>query len=79
MSGKDTIKSPLTPRLRFPEFRDDWRSQPLGELASIIKEKAGNKKCTLMSIMSGVGLISQINKFGKEIAGEQYKNSLLSG
>ena len=26
-----------------------------------------------MSIMSGVGLISQINKFGKEIAGEQVK------
>lgn len=77
MSGKDTIKSPLTPRLRFPEFRDDWRSQPLGELASIIKEKAGNKKCTLMSIMSGVGLISQINKFGKEIAGEQYKNYIV--
>ena len=27
-----------------------------------------------MSITSGVGLISQIEKFGREIAGESYKN-----
>lgn len=30
-----------------------------------------------MSVMTGVGLISQIDKFGKEIAGEQYKNYII--
>ena len=77
MSAKDKKKGPLVPRLRFPEFNGEWRSQPLGELAFIIKEKAGDRKCILMSIMSGVGLIPQIDKFGKEIAGQQYKNYII--
>lgn len=77
MTKKHDKKCPLAPRLRFPEFRDEWYSQALGAIASIIKEKAGNKKCTLMSIMTGVGLISQIDKFGKEIAGNQYKNYII--
>ncbi|WP_443825768.1 restriction endonuclease subunit S [Desulfovibrio sp.] len=74
MTKKHDKKCPLAPRLRFPEFRDEWYSQALGTIASIIKEKAEDKKCTLMSIITGVGLISQIDKFGKEIAGNQYKN-----
>lgn len=77
MSAKDQKKGALVPRLRFPEFQNEWYSQALGAIASIIKEKAGNKKCTLMSIMTGVGLISQIDKFGKEIAGDQYKNYII--
>lgn len=77
MTKKHDKKCSLAPRLRFPEFRDEWYSQALGAIASIIKEKAGNKKCTLMSIMTGVGLISQIDKFGKEIAGNQYKNYII--
>ena len=77
MSGKDGKRRLLTPRLRFPEFREEWCSQALGAMASIIKEKAGDKKCTLMSIMTGVGLISQVDKFGKEIAGDQYKNYIV--
>lgn len=77
MSAKDKKKGSLVPRLRFPEFNGEWRSQPLGELAFIIKEKAGDRKCILMSIMSGVGLIPQIDKFGKEIAGQQYKNYII--
>ena len=74
MTKKHDKKCPQAPRLRFPEFRDEWYSQALGTIASIIKEKAGDKKCTLMSIITGVGLISQVDKFGKEIAGNQYKN-----
>ena len=77
MTKKHDKKCPLAPHLRFPEFRDEWYSQALGTIASIIKEKAGDKKCTLMSIITGVGLISQIDKFGKEIAGNQYKNYII--
>lgn len=64
------------PRLRFPEFQDagEWESRELHELATIINEKAGRNKFTLMSISAGVGLVSQIEKFGREIAGAQYKN-----
>ena len=77
MTKRHDKKCPQAPRLRFPEFRDEWHSQALGAIASIIKEKVGNKKCTLMSIMTGVGLIPQIDKFGKEIAGDQYKNYII--
>lgn len=66
----------MLPRLRFPEFRDsgDWTVVPLGKIAEILSEKAGSRKLTLFSITSGVGLVSQIEKFGREIAGAQYKN-----
>ena len=64
------------PKLRFPEFRDTgvWEEKKLGEIAALITEKTGNKKYTLMSINAGVGLVSQIEKFGREIAGSSYKN-----
>ena len=52
MTKKHDKKCPQAPRLRFPEFRDEWYSQALGTIASIIKEKAGDKKCTLMSIIT---------------------------
>jgi type I restriction enzyme S subunit len=64
------------PKLRFPEFWDagEWEEKKLGEIAALITEKTGNKKYTLMSINAGVGLVSQIEKFGREIAGNSYKN-----
>ena len=76
MSEKHIEKLKNVPKLRFPEFRDagEWEEKELGEIASLITEKAGNKKYTLMSINAGVGLVSQIEKFGREIAGSSYKN-----
>jgi type I restriction enzyme S subunit len=76
MSEQKNEKSALVPRLRFPEFRGagEWTHLPLSQIVYILDEKAGNKKLTLLSITSGVGLVSQIEKFGREIAGAQYKN-----
>ena len=67
------------PKLRFPEFRDagEWGTKELSELAVIINEKAGRNKYTLMSITSGIGLVSQLEKFGREIAGAQYNNYIV--
>lgn len=64
------------PKLRFPEFQyaEDWESRKLGKIVSIINDKAGNRKLTPMSITAGVGLVSQMEKFGREIAGTAYKN-----
>ena len=69
----------LKPKLRFPEFRDEpeWKAEKLGAVASLITERAGNKKCVPMSITSGVGLVSQQEKFGRTIAGNQYENYLV--
>jgi type I restriction enzyme, S subunit len=70
---KHETKSGTLPNLRFPEFHGDWEYQKLNEIAYVITEKTGNKKYTLMSITSGLGLVSQMEKFGREIAGEQYQ------
>lgn len=66
----------LLPELRFPAFRDtgEWNSKQLGDVAALVTEKTGDKSYTLLSVTAGVGLVTQIEKFGKEIAGESYKN-----
>lgn len=65
----------LVPRLRFPEFmKAELDVTTLGKISSIIKEKAGECEYILMSVTSGVGLIPQKEKFGREIAGDSYKN-----
>lgn len=72
--SKNTKK--LVPKLRFPEFQDEvgWTTKPLGNIAKLITEKAGNTSHTLLSVTAGVGLVTQLEKFGREIAGDAYKN-----
>lgn len=68
--------SNLLPKLRFSEFRSagDWQFKPLSDIAKSISEKVGSKKCVPMSVTTGIGLISQEEKFGRTIAGSSYKN-----
>ena len=69
----------LVPKLRFPEFQSAgaWTTEQLGGVATISTQKVGNNVCVPMSITSGVGLVSQEEKFGRVIAGDSYKNYLL--
>lgn len=69
----------LTPQLRFPEFENsgEWEEKKLGEISSIVKEKLGKNNYTLLSITAGHGLVSQLEKFGKEIAGSSYENYIV--
>lgn len=69
-------KKQLVPKLRFPEFLDtgEWSTREFKDLIEIIKKRAGTKKYILMSVTAGVGLVSQLEKFGREIAGNAYKN-----
>ena len=68
--------SKLLPKLRFSEFRcaGDWQFKPLSEIAVSISDKVGAKECVPMSITTGIGLVSQEEKFGRTIAGSSYKN-----
>lgn len=72
-------KPALAPKLRFPEFRDGagWITRPLGKVAKPITKKVGKTRCIPMSITSGVGLVSQMEKYGRVIAGNSFKNYLL--
>ncbi len=69
----------LTPQLRFKEFKNsgEWEEKKLGEISSIVKEKLGKNNYTLLSITAGHGLVSQLEKFGKEIAGSSYENYIV--
>lgn len=69
----------LVPKLRFPEFQSEgeWTTETLGFLVTVSTEKVGSNTCIPMSITSGVGLVSQQEKFGRIIAGSSYKNYLL--
>ena len=64
------------PQIRFQKFIDLplWSIKKFGKIIIPVEERAGTKKYTLMSVTSGVGLVSQIEKFGREIAGSSYKN-----
>ncbi|OJX68434.1 restriction endonuclease subunit S [Magnetospirillum sp. 64-120] len=69
----------LEPERRFVEFQDEgpWATVPLASVAKISTEKVRDNTCIPMSITSGVGLVSQMEKFGRVIAGDSYKNYLL--
>ena len=76
---KDEATPALVPKLRFPEFRGagDWTTETLGSVAKISTEKVRDNTCIPMSITSGFGLVSQMEKFGRIIAGSSYANYLL--
>ncbi|MDD5208939.1 MAG: restriction endonuclease subunit S [Elusimicrobiales bacterium] len=76
---KQDAKHTFRPKLRFPEFRgaNGWTTKTLASVVSINTEKVGDKTCIPMSITSGIGLVSQMEKFGRIIAGSSYANYLL--
>jgi len=72
-------KKIATPKYRFIDFKDDlqWSIGLLKDFSIPIKKRAGVNKYTTLSITSGTGLVSQAEKFGREIAGSSYKNYLV--
>jgi len=69
-------KRTLTPKMRFPEFRDNtgWEQKPLGDLTDRITDRVGDSVCVPYTITSGEGLFSQEEKYGRIIAGKSLKN-----
>ncbi len=65
----------LVPRLRFPEFREsgEWDNPRLGDISIPIDERVGERSLTPISISAGVGFVPQAEKFGRDIAGNQYR------
>lgn len=69
---REDKKSELTPRLRFPEFREaaGWKETPLSSIAKPISEKATEVDSgTALTLSSEQGIIQQGDYFGKAIAG----------
>ena len=71
--SKQDDKKRVTPKLRFPEFQtaSGWNTFKLNDLSTRILEKVGDKKLMPISVTAGVGIVSQEEKFGKNISGKQ--------
>lgn len=67
----------LTAKKRLPGFSGEWKKVELSKIATPIKRKVDNKYYEVLSITAGVGFVNQAEKFGKEIAGEQYSHYTL--
>ncbi len=67
--------SALTPKLRFPEFREaeGWKPVTLQEASVPVTERVGQRKLTPVSISAGIGFVPQSEKFGRDISGNQYQ------
>ncbi len=65
----------LTPKLRFPEFRNEtpWQPISLAKASVPVVERVGKRKLTPVSISAGVGFVPQAEKFGRDISGKQYE------
>ena len=65
----------IVPALRFPEFDNYfWDIKQLSKIAYLFNERARNGNYTPMSVTSGVGLVPQKEKFGRDISGNQYSS-----
>ena len=74
-TNEKNSKQGIVPTLRFPEFDNYfWDIKELSKIANLIKERARNGNYTPMSVTSGVGLVSQKEKFGRNISGNQYSS-----
>jgi len=73
---KTKSKRTLTPKLRFPEFRDkgEWKEKNLAMLTEPVTDRVGDLDCVPYTVTSGEGLISQEEKYGRTIAGKSLKN-----
>ena len=67
----------LTGKKRLPGFSGEWKKVKLSKITTPIKRKVDNKYYEVLSITAGVGFVNQAEKFGKEIAGEQYSHYTL--
>jgi type I restriction enzyme S subunit len=70
---KDQPKT-ITPKLRFPEFKEPWGEVTLSDLAVPISDRVGTSECVPYTVTSGVGLVSQHEKLGRTIAGKSLSN-----
>lgn len=79
MNNTDNKQNTALPKLRFPEFRTagSWIEYHLSEISSRIVKKVGALSLTPISITAGEGFVSQVEKFGRDISGQQYKNYLI--
>ena len=62
------------PKLRFPEFTDDWEQHKLNEITSRVQGNNGRLNLQTLTISAGNGWMKQEDRFSANIAGKEQKN-----
>ena len=62
-----------TPKLRFPEFKGEWKKSELGKFTQEITRVNPNSDAPIMMISAANGFILQSNKYSKEMTGQSLK------
>lgn len=65
------------PKLRFPEFTDDWEQHKLNEITSRVQGNNGRLNLQTLTISAGNGWMKQEDRFSANIAGKEQKNYTL--
>lgn len=65
------------PKLRFPEFKEPYRSARLGEIAILINRTDPKSAAPIMMLSAGNGFIMQSDKYSRYNAGQSLKKYIL--
>jgi len=66
-----------TPRIRFPEFKEDWEHKKLSDLLQVSKKKNKDLKYSkedVLSVSGQSGIVNQIKHMGRSYAGVSVHN-----
>lgn len=76
ITAKEKLLDAKVQRIFGSKFvsQKDWKTVELGSLFEEVSEKVGSQKLNPYSISAGVGFVSQVEKWGKNISGSQYSN-----
>ena len=65
------------PKLRFPEFTDDWEQRKLSEVVTEIKRTDEKSDAPVMMITAENGFINQSERYSTNNAGQSLKKYIL--
>ena len=66
------------PEIRFADYVDEWKVEPLKEIAGRVTRKNKNLQTQLpLTISSQYGLVDQVSYFNKQIASKDMSNYYL--
>ena len=70
---KALMQNLLTAKIRFPQFKDEWREIKLGEILKEHKIKSDNKS-DVFSVSVHKGIVNQIEHLGRSFSAEDTSN-----
>ena len=66
------------PKLRFPEFTDDWEQRKLGDIVErVVRKNTNNESSLPLTISAQYGLVDQITYFNNRVASRDVSNYYL--